>query len=174
MSWATIPRFPDYLISDNGEIMSYKSRNGRGPASLVGRLKKPTKVKGKKYFQVALIDVTGTKIFRKVHLLVLEAFVGPCPPGMEGCHDDGDAANNKLSNLRWDTHKNNIEDQVKHGTRRRGTDIGISVLTEDQVREIKAALPGWKHGTGRFFARKFGVGDNAIHSVKTGKTWSHV
>lgn len=52
---------------------------------------------------------------RYIHRLVLEAFIGPCPEGMEGCHNDGDASNNHLENLRWDTHSANMYDRVKHG-----------------------------------------------------------
>lgn len=59
----------------------------------------------------------------RVHRLVLAAFVGPCPPGMEGCHDDGDPSNNQLTNLRWDTHSANIADQVTHGTHREARKI---------------------------------------------------
>lgn len=50
------------------------------------------------------------------HTLVLTAFVGPCPPGMECCHEDGDPANCSLPNLRWDTHSSNLRDKVRHGT----------------------------------------------------------
>jgi hypothetical protein len=52
----------------------------------------------------------------RVHHLVLCAFVGPRPDGMEACHNDGDPANNCVSNLRWDTRTNNIYDAVQHGT----------------------------------------------------------
>lgn len=50
-----------------------------------------------------------------VHRLVLEAFVGACPPGFECCHGDGDPANNALTNLRWDTRSSNVLDKVRHG-----------------------------------------------------------
>lgn len=53
---------------------------------------------------------------RLVHRLVLEAFVGPAPAGTEGCHGDGDRANNDLTNLRWDTRSANARDRVRHGT----------------------------------------------------------
>ncbi|MGH8035083.1 MAG: HNH endonuclease signature motif containing protein, partial [Lysobacterales bacterium] len=53
---------------------------------------------------------------RKVHRLVLEAFVGPCPDGMVGCHNDGDTRNNRLSNRRWDTPGSNNRDKQVHGT----------------------------------------------------------
>lgn len=52
----------------------------------------------------------------RIHRLVLEAFVGPCPAGLEGCHGDGDASNNRLENLRWDTPSENNYDSVRHGT----------------------------------------------------------
>lgn len=51
-----------------------------------------------------------------VHRLVLEAFVGPCPEGQEGCHNNGDVLNCRLTNLRWDTKSSNNLDRVKHGT----------------------------------------------------------
>lgn len=51
-----------------------------------------------------------------VHRLVLMAFVGPCPEGMEGCHNDGDATHNDVDNLRWDTRAENNRDAVRHGT----------------------------------------------------------
>ena len=37
-------------------------------------------------------------VTRSVGRLVLEVFVGPCPPGMEACHNDGDPHNNWLDN----------------------------------------------------------------------------
>lgn len=51
-----------------------------------------------------------------IHRLVLTAFVGVCPEGMEGCHNNGNCADNRLTNLRWDTHLNNLLDKVRHGT----------------------------------------------------------
>jgi len=51
-----------------------------------------------------------------VHQLVLFTFVGPRPPGQEGCHWDGDNQNNHLTNLRWDTSLANSADQRRHGT----------------------------------------------------------
>lgn len=50
-----------------------------------------------------------------VHRLVLEAFVGPAPEGMECCHNDDKKGNNHLSNLRWDTKSENQLDRVRNG-----------------------------------------------------------
>lgn len=51
-----------------------------------------------------------------VHRLVLEAFVGPRPDGMQACHNDGNRRNNTVANLRWDTASNNVQDCLRHGT----------------------------------------------------------
>lgn len=45
---------------------------------------------------------------RKAHRLICEAFHGPCPNGMECIHIDEDASNNKPTNLKWGTHKENM------------------------------------------------------------------
>jgi hypothetical protein len=50
--------------------------------------------------------------------MVLEAFVGPSPEGMEACHRDDVPANNHLSNLRWDTHRANLREASRNGRNR--------------------------------------------------------
>jgi hypothetical protein len=57
---------------------------------------------------------TAGGVRRQVHRLVLEAFVGPCPDGMECCHEDGDSTNNRVDNLRWDTHEANVRERLEH------------------------------------------------------------
>lgn len=64
----------------------------------------------------ANLNRAGVQRMVKVHRLVLEAFVGPCLPSTEGCHNDGNVANNHVSNLRWDTRSANNLDSVRHGT----------------------------------------------------------
>lgn len=66
-------------------------------------------------YLIAFLSRDGSKRELRVHRLVLEAFVGPCPEGMEGCHNDGDKTNNHVSNLRWDTRSANTHDKVRHG-----------------------------------------------------------
>ena len=52
---------------------------------------------------------------RKVHNVVMEAFVGPQPEGMDVCHNNGIKTDNRLVNLRYDTRSANGLDAVKHG-----------------------------------------------------------
>ncbi len=56
-------------------------------------------------------------IGRSIHQLVMETFVGPrIGEFPDCCHWDGDPLNNRLENLRWDTHSNNEADKERHGT----------------------------------------------------------
>lgn len=57
----------------------------------------------------------GVPTTKNVHQLVAEAFLGPRPEGMEVCHNNGQAHDNRAVNLRYDTHSNNQRDQVTHG-----------------------------------------------------------
>lgn len=57
--------------------------------------------------------ITERKILSHI---VLESFIAKKPINCECCHADGNALNNKIENLRWDTHKNNEKDKILHGT----------------------------------------------------------
>lgn len=76
-----------------------------------------------------------------VHTLVLTAFVGPAPKGMEARHLNGDGWDNRIENLEWATHYDNMQDKVAHGTlgrnNRYGTTHEWSKLTPEQVRQIR-------------------------------------
>lgn len=97
-----------YEVSDHGRVRSLDRGSRKGRVLSL-------RVTGSGHKTVALY-LLGKPTGKNVHRLVLIAFVGPCPQGMEACHNDGNPANNHLSNLRWDTHKSNMEDKVKHGT----------------------------------------------------------
>lgn len=58
----------------------------------------------------------GVRITGIVHLLVLEAFVGPPPPGHECRHLNGVKTDARLVNLRWGTRSENAFDRTTHHT----------------------------------------------------------
>lgn len=73
--------------------------------------------------RVRLRVMLGGQRWFKVHLLVLEGFVGPRPSSRHhGAHaPSNDKRNNRLSNLRWATPEENERDKKQHGTARRGS-----------------------------------------------------
>ena len=73
-----------------------------------------------------------------IHRLVLMAFVGPCPEGMECCHKDGNPENNRLDNLRWGTKSSNTKDSIRHGTFRGKENIrGVNRWTGEGCKRRK-------------------------------------
>ena len=98
-----------------------------------------------------------------IQSLVLTAFVGPRPEGMEACHNDGCRTNNALSNLRWDTRPGNHGDRWEHGT------MNVAKLTVDQVREIRASKSRQVD-----LAAKYGVHKQTISNIKRRVSWAHV
>lgn len=105
----------------------------------------------------------GTRRHRYVHRLVLEAFVGPCPDGMEACHGDGAPENNRLSNLRWDTPSANWDDARRHGTARVRDTHHWSKLTSGQVAEIRRRYAAGERQ--RALAVEFGVIQQSISYI---------
>ncbi len=107
MQWIPIPGHDGYSVSDIGEVMSFKR-------SRAGKLLRQIPATGG-YRVVKLGNANNPK---RIHRLVLEAFVGPCPEGMEACHNNDVRQDNRLENLRWDTRSANHIDAVSNGRNR--------------------------------------------------------
>lgn len=97
-----LPSDPRYSISNDGVVygitgkpLTTRDHNGYRSVNLC------KKYKGRQAF---------------VHRLVLEAFVGPCPAGMEVLHINGVRDDNRLENLRYGTRSENMRDALRHGT----------------------------------------------------------
>lgn len=106
-----------YEVSNHGRVRSLKRtvmRSNGSALHLSQRILRPATAQRTGHLHVHF-SVNGRGFTRYVHRLVLEAFVGPCPEGMEACHGDGNPVNNHLGNLRWDTSSENNKDMVKHG-----------------------------------------------------------
>jgi hypothetical protein len=108
-----------------------------------------------------------------VHHIVLEAFVGPRAPTMDGCHNNGNPSDNRLKNLRWDTRKGNVSDMDLHGTKIVGEGRKNSILKEFQVIEMRQIHAAGEMGYKRL-AKKYGVKFSTIVNVIHGKTWKHL
>lgn len=104
-----------YEVSDMGRVRSLDRKVKYSNGSIhphPGRMLKFTPLHG---YPTVCLAKKGTRKTSYVHILVLEAFVGPRPPKMEGCHSDDVRTNNNLSNLRWDTAPENRRDIIRNG-----------------------------------------------------------
>lgn len=107
-----------YEVSDEGRVRSLPRRVNSpvagGSRVIPGRERKLTTHPSGHL--IVSLSRPGEKLFMaKVHRLVLEAFVGPCPDGMECCHNNSVPSDNRLANLRWDTPSENQLDKRRHG-----------------------------------------------------------
>lgn len=113
-TWLPIPGYEGaYEVSNQGRVRSL-DRLDAGGRRRTGKLRSLTR-QPSGHFTVAL-RVNRVRQTFLVHHLVLLAFIGPRPDGMEGCHWDDNPANNHLANLRWDTRSANVRDSVRNGT----------------------------------------------------------
>ncbi len=169
VAYQEIPGFPNYRVGNDGSVWS-KFAAHHQPTFPWRKLKPGLHREG--YLLIVLIDPSGRHRSFRVHRLVLLAFVGPCPDGMEGCHNDGNRVNNKLGNLRWDTRAGNNNDKYAHGTDRRGEKTPGAKLTSDAIREIRRRRTNGE--SLKSLANEFGVGKPCICAIVKRRAWSHV
>ena len=124
MQWKTIDAAPLYEVSNSGRVRSKKT----GRVLAIRR-------NNKGRWCVRLYNGSGKAGDHQVHRLVLEAFVGPAPEGMECRHLDGNHENNHLENLVWGTHTENMRDKILHGTNRNGG--APRRYSEEQIAEMR-------------------------------------
>ena len=103
-----------YEVSDLGGVRALPRIDAQGGRRRL-RTFKPSRMDAWGHLGVKLRR-DGVVRSRYVHHLVLEAFVGPCPPGMVGCHWNDVPNDNRLSNLRWATKSDNRLDCVRNGS----------------------------------------------------------
>jgi hypothetical protein len=113
MKWASIPGLDHYEVSELGSVVR-RSHTVKDSRYIERCLPEKTLKPMKNHDGYMRVKMKGRLVF--VHVLVLEAFVGPRPPGMQCCHNNGIPDDNRLINLRWDTPKNNVHDRRFHGT----------------------------------------------------------
>lgn len=163
MRWAKIRHNLNYEVSDTGVV--------RSVTAVAIRLRRlQTHANGYKHLR---LPVSGVWCNFWVHRLVLEAFVGPCPDGMECRHLNGDPADNRLENLCWGAHIENMRDRAEHGTAAKGERNAKAKLTEAAVREIRRLRLSEKLPL-HVIAGRYGVSSCTVASIALRRTWAHV
>lgn len=167
--WAPIPGLEDvYEVSDRGQVRSLDRvvPNGKGRTKRIkGRIRKQFPDR-KGYMQTSLHHPMNPRTWAKVHQLVLEAFVGPCPPGLVCCHANDIPDDNRLENLRWDTPSSNQYDRVSHGKHHHANRIRCPhghLL--DAVKN---------HGDGEFWQRRCGTCTREANREREAAKWAKV
>lgn len=107
--WLPVVGWEDrYEVSDLGRVRGIRRQGTKG-----GLIK--TTVDPRGYVRVGLWRPLTRRFNRFVHQLVLEAFVGPRPEGLQTRHLNDVKTDNALTNLCWGTPSENGYDQVRNG-----------------------------------------------------------
>lgn len=179
VEYRAIAGFVGYRVGSDGSVWSCLKRikPNNGAAWALGEHWRQLKTRPNRtgYLRAALFDGSGNQRRILVHHLVLQAFVGPRPLGMNGLHWNGNKADCRVENLRWGTPIENWEDRRRHGKDRnapKGESHPMAKLKREQVLDILRL-----HGTGeaiRTLAQQFGVSCGHIRGITTGKYWKHL
>lgn len=159
--WKKITDYPNYSISSGGEVYSHVSKKKLIPCYSGARM------------IVTLYNKNGRKS-AKVHRLVASHFLpAPLMEDLVVAHNDGDFTNNKYSNLRWTTQKDNLSDRAIHNTEMIGQKNGRAKLTPAIVLQIRKRYTKRcpKNGAAAL-AKEFSVSDAAIIKAFRGENWS--
>ncbi len=174
--WLPIPDWEGYEVSDMGRVRSWKHRitgRGRGAGWEVDVSRPPNVLSvgiDDGYLAVALSEKPHRVKRAKIHLLVIRAFRGEAPEGMQCAHGDGDRSNARLSNLRWTTAVENLSDRVKHGTHPAGSKNPRAKLTARKVANIRAAHAAGKRP--KELAKRYRVHPNTIWHITSKRQWN--
>ena len=171
--------FHYYRVGTDGSVWSRRAKGDtRGQLGPWWKMS----ARGTQYKMVTLFNRGVSKSYY-VHQLVLLAFVGLCPEGMECRHLDGNPLNNRLKNLAWGTPDEQAADKHKHGTTSRGerhrknlsrgTKHWASKLNEDKVASIRSEYASGVV-TMLALATKHKVTISTISSVVHREIWTHI
>jgi hypothetical protein len=139
-TWKSIPGWEGYYeVSDQGNVRTV-TRTVEVRGSL--RRYQSTPLKPQKH-TAGYLKYTfwrnGVPTNMFTHFAVMSAFSGPRPEGMQICHCNGNKADNRLENLRWDTPSSNQSDRELHGTGRIGKPKLFRKMNAARASEIRRA-----------------------------------
>lgn len=147
--WRAVKGWDCYEVSSCGNV-----RNAATGRHLAMR---PTP---KGYLRVGLCK-KRKQVWRRVHRLVAEAFLGPPAPGEQVDHIDGNKQNNSAANLEWVTGEENLRRYW-----------GEHSASEEQVRVAVALVHGgWSVERA---AKRVGRTRYWLRDVCRGKTFKHL
>lgn len=99
--------------------------------------------------------------------VVCVSFHGPAPQkGMHAAHQNSIRTDNRSSNLKWKTPKENEADKILLGRTNRGERNGRAKLTAIQVAEIRASVD-----SSQILGGKYGVAQCTIIAIRKGRNW---
>jgi hypothetical protein len=156
-----------YEVSNQGRVRSHARSE---------TLTLSANVNSRGYLIVHIYYQKGIRTSKTVHSLVLEAFAGPRPgKDYDANHKNGNRCDNRLENLEWVTHTENVRHGVKvlrHKLPMCGERNGRAKLTWAQVREIRAkCVTNRSKALLKELANRYSVGFSTLQDVVYNRNW---
>lgn len=160
-------------VSNHGRVRSVTHVAGNGK-TYKGKILKPIITKSG-YVNVCL--TTGndeSRITKRVHRLVAEAFVENPYDKDEINHKDGNKENNRADNLEWVTRSENEQHAYDNNLVKvlKGSEKPCAKLNEEDIQNIRKE---YEDGCLQIeLAEQYGVARQTISSIVNRKAWTHV
>ena len=154
---ADVPEYPGYRVTTTGKVLGRRGDTRDGLSEDVGEL-------GHRRVTMYREGSPPSGERELVHRLVLAAFVRPPRRGEQACHRNGNANDNRLSNLYWGTQETNWRDRAQHGNRRSYVKLDL-----EQVAEIRRRCSAGESAYA--VARDFPVSDTQVRNIIRGDQW---
>lgn len=174
--WKEHPQFAGLWVSNLGRVHSTAREitqgnrwGGINTARLPAKDCRPTKT------SAGYLIITFNRRQHRIHVLMLECFVGPKPGSKwHACHRDDVGSHNCLKNLRWDTPRGNRADVVARNGQGRmyGAANPLTKISARMVKRIKRLVATQR--TGRSIANEMGISEAQVSRIKHGlsRSWS--
>lgn len=179
--WKEIPGYAGkYFASSFGRVRASEKRARHCPKGFEMERTVPEKIlitnSNMQGYKRTTLTINGNQKFWLVHRIIASTFLPnpDCLPHVN--HIDGCKYNNRVENLEWVTHAQNMAHAASLGLTSKATAVGMennaARITDKCVREIKIRLAS---GEGRSsIARDYPVSPSAIGQIKAGRTWAHI
>ena len=173
--WRDVPGYErSYQVSNLGRVRALDRKvyhkNGFWTKRKEVALKQQISKDG--YHTVGFWTRGKMRLFR-VHRLVMLAFIGLCPDGLQVNHKNGIKTDNRLANLEYVT----LNENMLHAARVMGVGVGErngqAKLKAKEVIEIRRQY----HDKGRTLtrlSRQYGVHISTIYLIVNNKKWRHL
>lgn len=171
-----------YQVSNFGNVKSLDREVGpknKVPYWRKGKICKQSK-NNLGYMTVGF-TVNNKKVNKYVHRLVAEAFITNMNNYPQVNHIDCNKTNNKMCNLEWCTNSQNHIHAFKNGLNKlhlhrvaySGEENGRSLLTKEQVLEIKQKYIPYKYSAKKL-SKEYGVSESCITHILNNTSWKEI
>ena len=154
-----------YEVSSYGRVRRIVSGS---PNTFPGRVLNPSK--DSRYPLVVLYGPNGEKKTVRVHILVAEAFLGPCPLNEEVNHKDTNKWNPRLSNLEYVTPKKNGRHALLNGLNP-GAKLTVETVLKLKKEAESLGYRKGMRGVIPMLSQEFSIKCEQVRNILWGRSW---